>query len=96
MMEIDGIVTTTHRDPSCVARAIRVDNLSAMKTSATATTVRTTIAATKLRSVIASADDYLMNLQIADEACRCADRQRPENGRNQEIRTGRTRKKQVR
>jgi hypothetical protein len=41
-----------------------------MKTEASGDVVRTTIAGIKLRSVIASVDDYLMNLAIADETCR--------------------------
>jgi len=70
MMQIDGAITTEHRRPSCVAGAIRVDNLSAMRTEVAGDQVRTTISGTKLRSVIASVDDYLMNLAIAEEACR--------------------------
>jgi len=69
-MRIDGVIATSHRNPSCIAAAIQVDNLSAMKTDSTGDTVRTTITGTKLRSIIASVDDYLMNLSIADEACR--------------------------
>lgn len=68
-MEVEGRITTTHRNPACVAKAIRVDNLSSMETRAAGHDVVTTISGTKLRSVIASADDYLMNLCIADEAC---------------------------
>jgi hypothetical protein len=70
MMQIEGEISTTHRNPSCVAGAIRVDNLSAMQTGAKGDKVVTAITGTKLRSVIASVDDYLMNLAIADEACR--------------------------
>jgi len=88
MMQIEGIIATTHRNPSCIAGAIRVDNLSAMETSATATAVVTTVTGTKLRSVIASVDDYLMNLAIADEACRYGDRQgQADNDRQKDMRT---------
>ncbi len=69
MMQIEGVITTSHENPSCIANAIRVDNLSAMKTVAAEGAVTTTITGTKLRSVIASVDDYLMNLAIAQEAC---------------------------
>jgi len=94
MMEIAGVITTTHRNPSCVAGAIRVDNLSAMETSATATAVVTTVTGTRLRSVIASVDDYLMNLAIAHEACQYGDRQElADNGRQQDTRTDGTRQK---
>ena len=70
MTDIDGVIKSSHRNPSCVAEAIRVDNLSAMETTATKTGVTTTVRGTKLRSVIASVDDYLLNLSVADEACR--------------------------
>ncbi len=96
MMQIDGIITTTHRNPSCVAGAIRVDNLSAMKTSAISAAVETTIIGTRLRSVIASVDDYLMNLSIADEACRYGNDYRMDNSRQQKIRTDGKRQKKVR
>ncbi len=94
MMRIDGVITTTHRNPSCIAGAIRVDNLSAMETSETATAVVTTVTGTKLRSVIASVDDYLMNLSIADEACRYGDLQaKADKDRQQDRRTDGTRQK---
>lgn len=70
MMQIEGIITTKHRNPDCVAGAIRPDNLSSMSTEAIGGKVRTVITGTKLRSVIASVDDYLMNLTVADETCR--------------------------
>jgi hypothetical protein len=40
-----------------------------MRTVATKKGVTTTITGTQLRSVIASVDDYLMNLAIAEETC---------------------------
>ncbi|MCJ7794402.1 MAG: hypothetical protein MUP10_01020 [Methanoregulaceae archaeon] len=40
-----------------------------MKTSATKNGVETGISGTQLRSVIASVDDYLTNLGIAEETC---------------------------
>ena len=69
MMQIDGVITTTHRNPACVADAICPDNLSSMRTGATETGVKTSITGTKLSSVIASVDDYLTNLAIAEETC---------------------------
>jgi hypothetical protein len=69
MMKIDGVITTAHRHPACVANAIRPDNLQSMKTVAVKTGVKTEISGTQLRSVIASVDDYLMNLAIAEETC---------------------------
>jgi hypothetical protein len=69
MMRIDGVITTIHRHPACVATAIRPDNLASMKTIATKNGVKTVITGTQLRSVIASVDDYLTNLGIAEETC---------------------------
>jgi len=69
MMHIDGMIITTHRHPACVAEAISPDNLASMKTSATKIGVETGITGTQLRSVIASVDDYLTNLGIAEETC---------------------------
>jgi len=69
MMQIDGTIITTHRHPACVAAAIRPDNLASMKTSETKNGVETRISGTQLRSVIASVDDYLTNLGIAEETC---------------------------
>lgn len=70
MIRVTGTIETTHRHPACIAGALRVDNLSSMTTEVTGDRVKTTITGTKLRSVIASADDYLTNLSIAEEACR--------------------------
>jgi hypothetical protein len=70
MKSIEGEITTLHRNAKCVAGAIRPDNLLSMRTAACGTTVRTEVSATRLRSLIASVDDYLMNLAIAEELCR--------------------------
>jgi hypothetical protein len=69
MMQIGGTITTVHRNASCVAAALAPDNLRSMKTTAECDKVITTITGTQLRSVIASVDDYLMNLAVADDAC---------------------------
>lgn len=71
MMQIEGVITTVHRDAACVASALAPDNLRSMKTTASGDTVTTVIAGTQLRSVIASVDDYLMNLAVAQDACSC-------------------------
>jgi hypothetical protein len=68
-MQIDGVIMTGHRRPACVAEAIHPDNLSTMRTVSTEHGVTTTVTGTQLRSVIASVDDYLMNLAIAEETC---------------------------
>ena len=69
MMQIDGTITTMHVNAGCVAAALAPDNLRSMSTKADGDRVITTITGTQLRSVIASVDDYLMNLAVADEAC---------------------------
>jgi hypothetical protein len=70
MRGIEGEITTWHHNARCVAGAIRPDNLLSMRTTASGTVVRTVVTGTKLRSLIASVDDYLMNLAIAEELCR--------------------------
>jgi hypothetical protein len=69
MMQIEGTVTTVHDNARCVAAALAPDNLRSMDTKAEGDRVITTITGTQLRSVIASMDDYLMNLAIAEDAC---------------------------
>jgi uncharacterized protein YjdB len=49
------------------AAALIPDNLRSMTTAAEGDWVKTTITGTQVRSVIASVDDYLMNLAIAEE-----------------------------
>ena len=69
MMEIEGTITTVHNNARCVAAALAPDNLRSMDTKAEGDKVVTTITGTQLRSVIASVDDYLMNLAVAEDAC---------------------------
>ncbi|HSQ93685.1 MAG TPA: KEOPS complex subunit Pcc1 [Methanoregula sp.] len=69
MMEITGTITTVHDDARCVAAALAPDNLRSMDTRAEGDRVITTITGTQLRSVIASVDDYLMNLAVAQDTC---------------------------
>ena len=69
MMQIKGTITTVHDNAACVAAALAPDNLRSMETIADGDRVITTIAGTQLRSVIASVDDYLMNLAVAEDAC---------------------------
>ncbi len=71
MIGIEGVITTTHPHADCVAGAIRPDNLSSMTTTAQGGCVVTRVNGHQLRSVIASVDDYLMNLTIAEEICGC-------------------------
>jgi hypothetical protein len=69
MMQIEGTITTMHDNAGCVAAALAPDNLRSMDTKAEGHKVITTITGTQLRSVIASMDDYLMNLAVAEDAC---------------------------
>ena len=69
MMQIESTITTVHDHAGCVAAALAPDNLCSMDTKAEGDRVITTITGTQLRSVIASVDDYLMNLAVAEDAC---------------------------
>jgi len=69
MMQVEGTITTLHSSAACVAAALTPDNLRSMETRAEEGRVVTTITGTQLRSVIASVDDYLMNLAVAEDAC---------------------------
>jgi hypothetical protein len=73
MIRIEGQITTVHAQAGCVAAALKPDNLRSMTTTAQGDRVTTTITGTQLRSVIASVDDYLMNLAIAEDACSIRD-----------------------
>ena len=67
MMQVRGLIATTHEDAPSVAASLAPDNLRGMITTAEGTRVTTLIEGSPIRSVIASVDDYLMNLAIADE-----------------------------
>ena len=69
MMQIKGRITTVHGNAGCVASALAPDNLTSMTTTADGDHVTTVLTGTQLRSVIASVDDYLMNLAIAEDTC---------------------------
>lgn len=71
MMQVEGTITTKHRNAGCVAAALAPDNLRSMTTTASDDRVTTTITGTHIRSVIASVDDYLTMLAIADDASSC-------------------------
>jgi len=74
MTRISGILTTRHTDPACVAESVRPDNTQSMDTQAEGDRVITRFETESIRTMIASVDDYLMNLGIAEEMCRCASR----------------------
>ena len=67
-MQIVGRITTLHRNAGAVASALSPDNMQSMSTTAEGDRVTTVMTGTQIRSVIASMDDYLMNLAIADDA----------------------------
>jgi hypothetical protein len=69
MMQIEGTIITRHTNAACVAAALAPDNLHSMTTTAADDRVKTTMSGIQLRSIIASMDDYLMNLAIAEDAC---------------------------
>jgi len=73
-MKITGIIRTVHDCPECIAASVAADNLSEMETRATihegTGVVETTITGTRIRSIIASMDDYLSNLTVAEELCK--------------------------
>jgi len=81
MMQINGTITTVHKNAGCVAAALAPDNLRSMDTMADGDRVITTITGTQLRSVIASVDDYLMNLAVAEDACSVRKNERDKTSR---------------
>ena len=71
MTSVRGTITTAHRDPVRVAGALAPDNLASMETRPGEGVVVTEIGGANLRSIIASVDDYLMNLAIVEDVCTC-------------------------
>ncbi len=69
MTRIEGVIRTVHENAACVGGAIRPDNLASMVTTWEDDRVVTAVEGHRLRSVIASVDDYLMNLSIAEDLC---------------------------
>jgi hypothetical protein len=66
-MKIEGMISTQHENITCVAAAVSTDNMSDIKTVTQDGRVITTIVGTSFSRVIATVDDYLMNLTVADE-----------------------------
>jgi hypothetical protein len=69
MMRVRGEITTIHRNAACVAAALKPDNLNGLTTTTAGDHVTTEISGSRMRTIIASVDDYLMNLAIAEDAC---------------------------
>ncbi|KLK89086.1 hypothetical protein SZ63_01125 [Methanoculleus sediminis] len=76
MIRIEGVIETPHSLPGCVAAALEPDNLTLIRTTAIEGGVRAEIDGTRIRSIIASVDDYLMNLAIAEDVCAAASKRR--------------------
>lgn len=72
-MKISGCIVSGHSDAGIIAGALSPDNLLSMKTTAEKDDVLCAIEGDKLRSVIASVDDYLANLSIAEDICNILD-----------------------
>jgi predicted O-linked N-acetylglucosamine transferase (SPINDLY family) len=87
MMQIQGRMITRHGNADCVASALAPDNLRSMTTTADGDQVITAIEGTQLRSVIASVDDYLMNLAIAEDACSSFSQNSADQSRNSDRKT---------
>ena len=65
---ITGTICTQHAHASSVAAAVEADNMPDIVTTLHADdSVVTTITGTSFSRVIATVDDYLMNLTVADE-----------------------------
>jgi hypothetical protein len=86
-MIINGRITTVHGNAGCVASSLAPDNLTSMTTTAEGDQVTTLITGTQLRSVIASVDDYLMNLAIAEDSCSSFSHQTAETPDNSDRKT---------
>lgn len=68
-MKIKGVIQTFHNQAECITKSVATDNLSEMETHDEGNVVITRICRSKIRSVIASMDDYLMNITVAEEVC---------------------------
>jgi hypothetical protein len=88
MIRIEGIIETPHGHPECVAAALEPDNLTLIRTTAIEGGVRAEIAGTRLRSITATVDDYLMNLAIAEDVCTAASKRRESGSGSSGVESG--------
>ena len=88
MIRIEGTIETPHSLPGCVAAALEPDNLTLIRTVPLEGGVRAEIDGTRLRSIIASVDDYLMNLAIAEDVCSAATRRRQSGSEKSGVESG--------
>ncbi len=68
-MRCEGVITTRHARPACVAAALGPDDHLLCSTSVEDGAVVARLAARECGSIVATMDDYLMNCQIAEEQC---------------------------
>ncbi|MDN7012508.1 hypothetical protein FGW20_05525 [Methanoculleus sp. FWC-SCC3] len=88
MIGIEGAIETPHTLPGCVAAALEPDNLTLIRTTTIEGGVRAEIDGTRLRSIIASVDDYLMNLAIAEDVCTAASKSRQSKTESSGVESG--------
>lgn len=67
-------IRTTHDEPEPVARAVGPDNTPEMTTRTDDGRVATTIERESTGGLRTTADDYLVNLTVADEVVQLSDR----------------------
>ncbi|WP_122088280.1 KEOPS complex subunit Pcc1 [Halalkalicoccus subterraneus] len=72
-------IRTTHDDPALVARSIAPDNTPEMETRTVDERVVTTITRDSTGGLRTTADDYVVNLAVADEVAQLSDRQTTPN-----------------
>lgn len=65
----NGRIRSFHASPDCVAGSLSPDNLQGMEMRISPGHVELLIGDMPVRSAIATVDDYLMNLSIADSLC---------------------------
>lgn len=64
-----GRIRSYHASPDCVAGSLSPDNMDSMEMHISPEYVEMVICDMPMRSAIATIDDYLMNLSIADSLC---------------------------
>ncbi|HJJ36873.1 MAG TPA: KEOPS complex subunit Pcc1 [Methanocorpusculum sp.] len=64
-MKITGVITSKTDAADKIAEALSPDNAGYMQCSAEGNTVKAEVEGTSPRTVLATVDDYLMNLSVA-------------------------------
>lgn len=67
-------IRTTHEDPALVARAVSPDNTPQIRTRVDGERVVTAIERDSTGGLRTTADDYVVNLAVADEVAQLSDR----------------------